>query len=137
MALAAQPAYKLYAFDRGWRIIRYVTENLFKRTDVAARWWFNKGKDTLSWGRAKGSFALYWAYVVLVGMWLAGIVQYITAMIMAALFVAVQSVLLTLWAALCLLAVARTAIKRWIFRPSSAPRARPSIRACGPVSMAC
>jgi hypothetical protein len=105
MALAAQPAYKIYAFDRGWRIIRYVTENLFKRTDVAARWWFNKGKDTLSWGRAKGSFALYWAYVVLVGMWLAGIVQYVTAMIMAALFVAVQSVLLTLWAALCLLAI--------------------------------
>ncbi len=100
-----QPAYKIYAFDRGWRIIRYVTENLFKRTNVTARWWFDKGKDVLAWGALKGSFAKYWSYVVMVGMMAAGGVQYVTAMMMAGLFVAVQSILLSLWAALSLLAI--------------------------------
>ena len=103
--LEVQPAYKIYAFDRGWRIIRYVTENLFKRTDATARWWFGKGKDVVAWGTLKGSFFKYWAYVVMVGMMAAGGVQYVTAMLMAGLFVAVQSFLLALWATLSLLAM--------------------------------
>src|SRR6266581_4757272 len=59
-----QPAYKIYAFDRGWRIMQYVTENLFKRTDLAARWWFNKARDLISSTTHKGSFIKYWAYVI-------------------------------------------------------------------------
>lgn len=98
MALVeAQPAYKIYAFDRGWRIINYVTRHLFKRTDTAARWWFNRGRSVLVWGRAKGNFALYWAYVVMVGMALAGGFQYASAMLLAGLFIVIQSLLLSLW----------------------------------------
>jgi len=100
-----QPAYKIYAFDRGWRIMGYVTENLFKRTDVAARWWFDQGKSVLAWGELNGSFAKYCSYVVMAGMGIAGCVQYLTAMIMAFLFVVIQSILLLLWAGFCLLII--------------------------------
>ncbi len=110
-----QPAYKIYAFDRGWRIIDYVIKNLFKRTDIAARWWFNKGKDVLAWGRLKGKFALYWAYVVMIGMAIAGGFQYVSAMILAGLFVGIQSILLSLWATLCLLIIGFLAVCTFVY----------------------
>ncbi|MEO6892915.1 MAG: hypothetical protein ABI456_24215 [Ktedonobacteraceae bacterium] len=116
MALVeAQPAYKIYAFDRGWRIIRYVTENLFKRTDIAARWWFNKKNDVLVWGTLKGTFIKYWCYVIVVGMVIAGCIQYIMAMLMAVLFVIVQSLLLSLWAALSLLIIGLLFVGTFIY----------------------
>jgi len=92
-----QPAYKIYAFDRGWRIMRYVTEHLFKRTDVAARWWFNKAQDLIRSTASKGWFIKYWVYVIVAGMWLAGATQYVSAMILAAAFLAVQAVVLSAW----------------------------------------
>src|SRR5947209_20197408 len=92
-----QPAPKIYAFDRGWRIMKYVTENLFKRTDVAARWWFNKARNALTYGTRKGLFVKYWIYVYVAGLGLAGAAQYSSAMVLAGLFLAVQSILLSLW----------------------------------------
>lgn len=100
-----QPAYKIYAFDRGWRIMRYVTDNLFKRTDIAARWWFNKANDTRSAIAVKHWFVKYWGYVLIAGLWLAGAAQYISAMILAGVFLALQSILLSLWVAISLVMI--------------------------------
>src|SRR3989442_537795 len=100
-----QPAPKMYAFDRGWRIMRYVTENLFKRTDVAARWWFNKARDSINYGNRKSMFIKYWAYVLVVGLGLAGAAQYVSAMILAGLFLLVQSILLSIWVAICMVLI--------------------------------
>jgi hypothetical protein len=105
-----QPAYKIYAFDRGWRIMKYVTENLFKRTDVAARWWFDKASMVNGWGSRGGWFKKYWAYVVIAGMWLAGGIQYVTAMIVAALFLAFQAVALSIWVVLSVMMMALLAL---------------------------
>ncbi len=92
-----QPAFKIYAFERGWRIMKYVTENLFKRTDVAARWWFTKAEDAKTRSTTQGAFVKYWMYVYMAGLYLAGGAQYVSAMILAALFLLVQSILLSLW----------------------------------------
>ncbi len=93
-----QPAYKIYAFDRGWRIMKYVSENLFKRTDVSARWWFDKAKYLLN--RFSGSewYIKYCIYVVVGGLGLAGGAQYVSAMVLVALFIAVQAIILSIWA---------------------------------------
>src|SRR5438876_6670471 len=100
-----QPAPKIYAFDRGWRIMKYVTENLFKRTDVAARWWFTKARDVINYGAGKSMFVKYWAYVLVAGLWLAGAAQYASAMALAALFLFVQSILLSVWVAICMVLI--------------------------------
>jgi hypothetical protein len=92
-----QPAHKIYAFDRGWRIMKYVTETLFKRTDVAARWWFTKAKDAFARSKTQGAFVKYWLYVYMVGLYMAGAAQYLTAMLFAGLFLAIQTILLSLW----------------------------------------
>jgi len=105
-----QPAYKIYAFDRGWRIMRYVTEHLFKRTDVAARWWFNKAQDVTRSTASKGWFIKYWAYVVVAGMWLAGATQYVSAMILAGLFLAIQAIALSAWVVLSMLIMGLLAV---------------------------
>jgi hypothetical protein len=111
----AQPAYKIYAFDRGWRIIKYVTENLFKRTDIAARWWFNKARALLARYRMSGSFVKYWIYVVMAGMFIAGGAQYFSAMILAGVFIALQSVLLSIWAAISMLMIGLLTLCTFIY----------------------
>jgi hypothetical protein len=94
-----QPAHKIYAFDRGWRIMKYVTETLFKRTDVAARWWFTKARDAFARSKTQGAFVKYWLYVYTVGLYMAGAAQYLSAMLFAGLFLAIQTILLSLWVA--------------------------------------
>jgi len=105
-----QPAYKIYAFDRGWRIMQYVTENLFKRTDLAARWWFNKARNLISSTTNKGSFIKYWAYVIVGGLGLAGAAQYVSAMLLAALFLAVQAIVLSVWVGISVLIMGSLAV---------------------------
>lgn len=105
-----QPAYKIYAFERGWRIMRYVTEHLFQRTNLAARWWFTKAEDTHIRSMGKGAFVKYWMYVYMGGLYLAGAAQYISAMIIALLFLVLQFLTLVSWAAVCLCTIALLAI---------------------------
>lgn len=101
-----QPAYKIYAFDRGWRIMRYVTTNLFQRTDVQARWWFGKARDLINYSKYKAAYIKYCLYVVVAGLGLAGAAQYITAMIIAALFIAIHAIVLSVWVVLSSLLMA-------------------------------
>lgn len=116
MALSEiQPAYKIYAFDRGWRIMKYVTAHLFKRTDVAARWWFNKARDAYIKSKSQGAFVKYWIYVYMGGLYLAGGAQYITAMFLAGLFLAIQSIILTLWAGLSSILIGLLAAATFVY----------------------
>src|SRR5262249_30275583 len=93
-----QPAYKIYAFDRGWRIMRYVTTHLFKRTHATAQWWFGKARNVSNWGKYRNWFLKYWSFVVVAGLALAGATQYVSAMILAALFIVLQAIVLGVWA---------------------------------------
>lgn len=100
-----QPAHKIYAFERGWRIMGYVTNHLFQRTNLAARWWFTKAQDAQIRNASKGAFVKYCVYVYMAGMYLAGAAQYLSAITLAALFLALQFIVLVLWAfvSLCMI----------------------------------
>lgn len=98
-----QPAYKIYAFDRGWRVLNYVTKNLFLRTDIEAKRWYARGNRTRAWGALQPWYGKYCAWVVIIGMGIAGATQYVSAMLIAALFIAVQALLLSIWSGICLI----------------------------------
>lgn len=110
-----QPAHKMYAFDRGWRIMKYVTENLFTRTHVAARWWFSKAQDARTRSATQGTFVKYWMYVYMVGLYMAGGAQYLSAMALAALFLVLQSIALALWATLSVVVIGLLAVYTFAF----------------------
>lgn len=101
-----QPAYKIYAFDRGWRIMKYVTENLFKRTDIAARWWFTKATDIIRYSSGRHWFVKYWSYVLVAGLYFAGASQYLSAMVLAGLFLALYTILLSIGVGIAVLLIA-------------------------------
>jgi hypothetical protein len=98
-----QPAYKIYAFDRGWRVLTYVAHHLFVRTNKAARWWWDRADRVRIWAAPEHWFKKYWAWVIIVSFAIAGAAQYLSAFVLVALFVVIQAVLLTTWAALALL----------------------------------
>ena len=98
-----QPAHKIYAFDRGWRVLKYVAHHLFVRTNQAARWWWKRADSVRIWATPEHWFKKYCAWVIVVSFALAGAAQYLSAFALVALFVVIQSVLLTTWAALALL----------------------------------
>lgn len=110
-----QPAYKIYAFDRGWRVTRYVMKHLFVQTNIAARWWLDKADSVRIWASTEHWFKKYWAWVVIVGLWLAGGTQYISAMILAALFLIVQTLVLSIWAAISLLGMGLLVIFTFLY----------------------
>lgn len=109
----AQPASKIYAFDRGWRIEKYVTIHLFRQMHLFALTWFRQARRARLWSRrlmasnGVGRWLIYAIkYGVLVsiaGIYLAGGVQYLSAMLMTALFLTLQSIFLSLWVVLSFL----------------------------------
>jgi double-GTPase-like protein len=96
----SQPAYKIYAFDRGWRIMRHVTIHLFQRTHISALKWFQKARDLVNTAHYKEWYVKYALYTVVGGLVLGGIAQYASAMLITALFIAIHAIILSVWAAL-------------------------------------
>ncbi|MGH2484913.1 MAG: hypothetical protein ACRDHE_02770, partial [Ktedonobacterales bacterium] len=85
---APQPASKIYAYDRGWRVMKYVREHLFQRTSVAAQDWIKQAGVCGSKARLASSWAMrYWWACRAFGSWLAGAAQYLSAMTVVCLFV--------------------------------------------------
>lgn len=96
-----QPAPLSYPFDGGWQVMKYVRENVFKRTDVTAREYYKKAEPRKLEAEAESSTVpKYWKYCIYVGYMLAGHSQYVSAMMIVALFLALQFVILVLWAIL-------------------------------------
>lgn len=96
-----QPAHLMYAFHGGWEVMRYVRENVFDRTSTEADTWSKRGeawKDKAEY--ADNIVTKYWYWCAYAGFQLAGVSQYISAMAVVGLFVAVQFVLLLILMAL-------------------------------------
>src|ERR1700694_1463390 len=100
-----QPAYKIYAFDRGWRIMRNITNNLFKRAGTTTRWWWNKAGDALFYEGRRNWFINYSIFILVGGYFLAGVAQYISAIVVAVLFLSLYIILLFIWAAISLVLI--------------------------------
>ena len=110
-----QPAYKIYAFDRGWRVLRYVVQHLFERTNFAAKQWMNRAEATKRWSMTQPLLKKYWAWVLMLGFWIAGGTQYISATPIAALFAVVQAILLLIWATIALVGMGLLSVFTFLY----------------------
>jgi hypothetical protein len=111
-----QPARKIYAFDRGWRVINYVREHLFARTTVEAKRWIGYA-GTWS-GKISGADNLavkYWDFCLAAGCWLAGVAQYLSAMTLVIIFLLVQSLVLAVWALLAMLFMGALSLYTFVY----------------------
>lgn len=101
-----QPAHLMYAFDGGWKVMRYVLSNVFVRTDTAARTWFDLGnKWKLSALSESNALLKYWKWCLVAGSHLAGLFQYFAAMLFVAGFLVLQFILLVVWASVVTIAI--------------------------------
>lgn len=112
----AQPAQIIYPFAGGWQVISYVFQNIFSRTEATAKFWFLKG-DT--W-KVKAEYETnnllkYWYWSAFAGFWLAGVVQYISAMFIVTLFACIQFLILVIWAGFTLLVMAILAFSNFVY----------------------
>lgn len=94
-----QPAHLMYAFGGGWQVMRYVWDNIFKKTASAADWWYKQGDTYKSQAEvASETIFKYWLYMAYGGFQLAGVCQYVAAFVIVAFYCALQFILLVLWA---------------------------------------
>jgi len=113
----AQPAQIIYPFAGGWQVIAYVFQNILARTEATAKFWYLQG-DT--W-KAKAKFETnnllkYWYWSAFAGFWLAGVVQYISALLIVTLFACIQFLSLVIWAGFALLVMAILAFSNFLYR---------------------
>jgi hypothetical protein len=94
-----QPSILIYPFDGGWKVISYIWNNLFSRTQSAANFWYKQGEDWQDKARYEENDLLkYWYSMAFVGFQLAGICQFISALFLVAVFFLCQVIFLALWA---------------------------------------
>jgi hypothetical protein len=120
-----QPASMIYAFDRGWRIEKYVTIHLFQQMHQFARTWFRLAMKAQLWSRRLtasstmnrwfGYALTYGVLVYIAGIYVAGGVQYLSAMIMTALFLTLQSIFLSLWVVLSFILIGLLASYTFVY----------------------
>jgi hypothetical protein len=115
-SMEKQPAYKIYPFDRGWRILGYTVKNLFSRTHVTAGWWFSKGQDSRAKAQWRGKLFRYSANVIWIGTAIAGALQYLPVIILLVPFVVVQSIVLALWCVICMPTIGVLTVCIFIYR---------------------
>lgn len=112
----SQPAHLMYAFDGGWKVMEYVWSNVFARTDVAARTWFDLGhKWELSAIAENNNLLKYWKFCLFAGSQLAGFSQYFAAMLIVSVFLLLQFILLVVWVFTATLAIAILMIFNFLY----------------------
>lgn len=93
-----QPAHLMYPFQGGWQVMGHVYANVFAKTDTEARGWFVIGSKWEAMAQAENNKILkYWYYCAYAGAGLAGAFQYLSAMVIVVVFLAIQLVLLLAW----------------------------------------
>lgn len=111
-----QPAPLIYAYDGGWQVMKYVTEHVFSRTSTEAQKWFKWGEPWQSKAKLEDNKLLkYWFWCVFIGAWFAGCSQYIAAMLIVTLFVAIQFIVLVTWVAITSVLMALLFVVNFIY----------------------
>ncbi len=109
-----QPAYLMYPFDRGWRVMGYVREHLWTTTQKSSQWWFDQAK--VGWAsRTDNIVTGYWGKCWATGAWLGGVSQYLSSMLFVSIFFALQAVVLSIWAALAMIPVGLLTAGVWAY----------------------
>lgn len=111
-----QPAYKMYIFDRGWRIIRSVTKHVILKTD-RIRWeWFDKADIIASWAETKSWFIRLISWYICVWLRIAGLLQYLPALIFLSMYILFVSFILCTGIILALLCILSLTAVRFFYR---------------------
>ncbi len=96
-----QPAILMYPLSGGWKVIKYVGQKVFPRTQSAATFWYRnakvwrvKAEDT------ENTLWKYWCWMAYAGLQIAGFCQYAAALLIVMTFFIFQILLLVVWALL-------------------------------------
>lgn len=112
----SQPAPLSYPFDGGWQVMKYVRENVFKRTDVAAREYYKKAEPRKLEAEAEArKIPKYWKYCIYLGFMLAGFSQYVSAMLIVGIFLILQFLTLIIWAFVAMLVAGILALFTFLY----------------------
>jgi len=94
-----QPASKMYAFDGGWYVMRYMFKNVFINTGVEAKPWSDRAAQFLDeavhhqWGWLGGLLKV-WKTGLALGFWLGSAAHYAAALLITGLFTVMQLIIL-------------------------------------------
>lgn len=93
-----QPAKLMYPFGGGWQVMKYVKDNVFKQTESAANYWYTQGSTFKTKAEYESNALIkYYYWSAYAGFQLAGISQYLSALLIVALFFVIQFVILLIW----------------------------------------
>jgi hypothetical protein len=95
----AQPAHLMYAYDGGWQVMQEVRTTVFSKTHAfARRYWYKWMKAWSRRARSANHILLkYWFWTAVIGLWIAGTSQYLSAILIIVLFIFFQLGLLLAW----------------------------------------
>jgi hypothetical protein len=99
-----EPVRKMFAFDAGWRVIGYVTQQLPARVHESVLNWL-EAYETVQYAAWSRPWLAPFAWLAMLGLQIAARIQYVIVALAALLFVAIHALLLTAWAVVLLLAL--------------------------------
>jgi Double-GTPase 2 len=96
-----QPAYKMYAFGRGWYVTTRFTGHLFTRARRFANQWIGYAA-TVRYMPVVSFWFIRWlvqyvTWLIIVGLHVAARIQYVPAIVCAILFLILHTILLCVW----------------------------------------
>src|SRR2546429_35851 len=117
MRSALQPRLpqKLYPFDRGRRILRYILETLTARFYKVGEWWIDKAKQLVKIASHRHWFVQYWIYLCVVGMLIFAVVQCAEMLIVVILLLILHTLILGIWALIYTLIISFFSICTWMY----------------------
>lgn len=91
------PAYKLFAFDRGWRLIASVLQQMPMRVYISSTNWIDATETVryLIWSRLW--FAPFVGWLAILGLYIAAYLQYVLVFLFTILFLFIHVLLLISW----------------------------------------
>lgn len=91
------PAYKSYAFDRGWHIETMAVDQLYENLRRFSYWWFDMADTLTDWTWMRNWHISYWLWLIKSSCQIAGIVQYGVALEICGLYTCLNTLMLLIW----------------------------------------
>lgn len=107
---------KLYPFDRGWRILRFVIEALRTRFSTMYNWCVHKVQHFVDVAATRHWFVRYWIYTGIVGMVIFAVILCAEMMLTASILLVLYLFSLAIWAAIDYIIIGFLALGEWIYK---------------------
>jgi Zn finger protein HypA/HybF involved in hydrogenase expression len=96
-AVKAPPAYKSYAFERGWLIETMVVEQLYENLRRFSYAWFDLADTLTDWTWMRNWHIAYWLWLIKSSCQLAGALQYALVVEFCGLYTSFCTIILLIW----------------------------------------